>query len=272
MQWWTRANKMEFITQQTHTMSLAAAATGARYQPQPHQPQRQKYGQRHQKNRRGGRGSAQNEPQGKGAPPPGQDKENTKNGAAARRRHRQHRGGSGAKKGLAPPPQGHYFGYGGVPFQGAPMPYPPGGVPFQGAQYPPAAYANRAYHRPAAPPYPGVFHAPPAAAAAQPSLTFTVGDTPAKAKPDVTPQRRPAATAATTCGPTPNSDAKLRRNLEDVYSSFDCVLMNHAIEVGERAAAAHRAARAPPPPPVEELGADAALAAAMAADDFPPLR
>ena len=89
-------------------------------------------------------------------------------------------------------------------------------------------------------------------------MCFTVGDTPAKAV--VTPQRRPSTKACpTTCGPTPNSDAKLRRNLADVYASFDCVLMNHAIEVSERAAAARIQG------PREELTADAALAAAAAA-------
>ena len=231
---------MEFITQQTQNMSLATA------------PQRQpkKYGQRgHQKNRRGG-GKANHNKQKQ----PGDNKENQRNGANARRRHRQHRGGGGQKRALAaaaaagqPPPQGFYWvGYGGMPFQPAP-----------------GAYPNRTYVRPnvqAPPPWPGVFHAPPRAPAEEgPSLCFTVGDTPAKAV--VTPQRKPSSTICpTTCGPTPNSDAKLRRNLADVYASFDCVLMNHAIEVSERAAAA----RIRPAGPPEDLAADAALAAAAA--------
>ena len=133
-------------------------------------------------------------------------------------------------------------------------------MPFQPA---PGAYPNRTYVRPnvqAPPPWPGVFHAPPRAPAEEPgpSLCFTVGDTPAKAV--VTPQRKPSSTICpTTCGPTPNSDAKLRRNLADVYASFDCVLMNHAIEVSERAAAARIQG------PREDHAADAALAAAAAA-------
>ena len=230
---------MEFITQQTQSMSLAAA-------PQQRQPK--KYGQRgHQKNRRGGKANHNKQK------PPGDNKENQRNGANARRRHRQHRGGGGQKRALAaaaaagqPPPQGFYWvGYGGMPFQPAP-----------------GAYPNRTYVRPnvqAPPPWPGVFHAPPRAPAEEgPSLCFTVGDTPAKAV--VTPQRKPSSTICpTTCGPTPNSDAKLRRNLADVYASFDCVLMNHAIEVSERAAAARIQG------PREELTADAALAAAAAA-------
>ena len=32
------------------------------------------------------------------------------------------------------------------------------------------------------------------------------------------------------CCPTPNSDAKLRRNLAEIYNSVDVVLMNHAFE------------------------------------------
>ena len=231
---------MEFITQQTQSMSLAGGA------PPQRQPNK-KYGQRNQKNRRGGKANHNKQKQ------PGDNKENQRNGANARRRHRQHRGGGGQKRALAaaaaagqPPPQGFYWvGYGGMPFQPAP-----------------GAYPNRTYVRPnvqAPPPWPGVFHAPPRAPAEEgPSLCFTVGDTPAKAV--VTPQRKPSSTICpTTCGPTPNSDAKLRRNLADVYASFDCVLMNHAIEVSERAAAARIQG------PREELTADAALAAAAAA-------
>ena len=229
---------MEFITQQTQNLSLAGAP--------PQRQQQKKYGQRgHQKNRRGGKANHNNKQK-----QPGDNKENQRNGANARRRHRQHRGGGGQKRALAaaaaagqPPPQGFYWvGYGGMPFQPAPGTYP-----------------NRTYVRPnvqAPPPWPGVFHAPPRAPAEEgPSLCFTVGDTPAKAV--VTPQRKPSSTICpTTCGPTPNSDAKLRRNLADVYASFDCVLMNHAIEVSERAAAARIQG------PREELTADAALAAA----------
>ena len=232
---------MEFITQQTQNMSLAGAP--------PQRQQQKKYGQRgHQKNRRGGKANHNNKQK-----QPGDNKENQRNGANARRRHRQHRGGGGQKRALAaaaaagqPPPQGFYWvGYGGMPFQPAPGTYP-----------------NRTYVRPnvqAPPPWPGVFHAPPRAPAEEgPSLCFTVGDTPAKAV--VTPQRKPSSTICpTTCGPTPNSDAKLRRNLADVYASFDCVLMNHAIEVSERAAAARIQG------PREELAADASLAAAAAA-------
>jgi hypothetical protein len=232
---------MEFITQQTQNMSLATAP------PPQRVGQPKKYGQ-HKKNRRGGKANHNKQKQ------PGDNKENQRNGANARRRHRQHRGGGGQKRALAaaaaagqPPPQGFYWvGYGGMPFQPAP-----------------GAYPNRTYVRPnvqAPPPWPGVFHAPPRAPAEEPgpSLCFTVGDTPAKAV--VTPQRKPSSTICpTTCGPTPNSDAKLRRNLADVYASFDCVLMNHAIEVSERAAAARIQG------PREEHSADAALAAAAAA-------
>ena len=35
------------------------------------------------------------------------------------------------------------------------------------------------------------------------------------------------------CGPTPNSEAKLRRNLDEIYNSTDAVLMNHAFEAGD---------------------------------------
>ena len=31
-----------------------------------------------------------------------------------------------------------------------------------------------------------------------------------------------------------NSEAKLRRNLNEIYNSVDCVLVNHAIEVEEK--------------------------------------
>ena len=84
-------------------------AANAKPEPRRARPQRQpkKYGQRNQKNRRGGKANHNNKQK-----QPGDNKENQRNGANARRRHRQHRGGGGQKRALAaaaaagqPPPQ-----------------------------------------------------------------------------------------------------------------------------------------------------------------------
>ena len=131
---------------------------------------------------------------------------------APRPKRRQHRGSGGSRRNKQLQQQ-QYGAYGG-PYAAVPEGY---AAPQYYAQAQPQWYAPPPWDRPPQQPRErGAFEL-----SLTPHATPTQGRSPRS-------NRKP-----TSCCPTPNSDAKLRRNLDEIYSSVDVALMNHAFEAAQ---------------------------------------